>query len=211
MGGGEDQNGVNDVFVNDQAGTSADLSIAKADAPDPVLVGQALTYTLTVTNNGPSPATGVTLSDTLPDGVTFGSATPSQGSCSPSGGTVSCNLGSLASGASATVKIVVTPTAAGQLSNTASTRGSEADPNLANNSTTASATVNAPACPPEISFGQTIQCSIDAPGEVGRFTFAGDVAGHRVRVRVVETGKSPRLAARTEVLRRDGTSLCATN
>ncbi|MBA2592590.1 MAG: DUF11 domain-containing protein, partial [Gammaproteobacteria bacterium] len=40
-----------------------------------------MTYTVPVTNNGPSNATGVTMTDTLPAGVSFVSATPSQGSC----------------------------------------------------------------------------------------------------------------------------------
>ena len=61
---------------------AADLSLTKSDAPDPVLAGQLLTYTLTVAQRGPSSATGVTVTDTLPAGVTFDSATSSQGSCS---------------------------------------------------------------------------------------------------------------------------------
>ena len=47
-----------------------DLSIAKVDSPDPVVQGSSLTYTVTVTNNGPSNATGVVMTDTLPAGVT---------------------------------------------------------------------------------------------------------------------------------------------
>ena len=60
----------------------ADLSLTKGDSPDPVFVGQLLTYTLAVHNAGPSSATGVQLTDNLPAGVTFDSATASQGSCS---------------------------------------------------------------------------------------------------------------------------------
>ena len=86
---------------------AADLSLTKTDSPDPVLAGQLLTYTLTVTNAGPSSATGVSVTDTLPAGVTFDSATPSQGTCSQSSGTVTCALGTIANGASATVAIKV--------------------------------------------------------------------------------------------------------
>jgi len=127
------------------AAAGSDLSVAKTDSPDPVVLGSILTYTVTVTNNGPDNATGVTLTDTLPGGVTFGSAIPSQGSCSPGGGVVTCGLGSLASGGSASVTIVVTPTAAGPLLNTASVTAIETDPNAANNTATATTTANLPA------------------------------------------------------------------
>ena len=56
---------------------TADLSITIGDSPDPVIVGDTLTYTLTAINNGPGDATGVTLTDRLPTGVTFVSASAS--------------------------------------------------------------------------------------------------------------------------------------
>jgi uncharacterized repeat protein (TIGR01451 family) len=116
----------------------ADLSVTKADAPDPVTAGSNLTYTVTVTNNGLDPSTDSTLTDTLPAEVTLVSATPSQGSCS---GTVTCSLGALAVGSSATIEIVVTVDPAAPcpltLTNTASVSGAEADPDPANDSATA--------------------------------------------------------------------------
>jgi len=121
---------------------AADLSMTKSDTPDPVLVGQKLTYTVSLTNNGPSAATGVTVTDTLPPSVAFVSATPTQGSCAQSGGTVTCSIGKLANGATATVTIVVTPGAAGTITNTASVTGSEFDPNTTNNTAAASTTVS---------------------------------------------------------------------
>jgi uncharacterized repeat protein (TIGR01451 family) len=130
------------IQVTPPVAVDADLAIAKADSPDPVTVGQTLTYTLTASNNGPANATGVTVTDTLPSGVTFVSATPSQGTCSGTT-TVTCALGYLNNGASATVSIQVTPTAAGDLSNTASIHGSQTDPNQDNNSDTETTTVNA--------------------------------------------------------------------
>ena len=78
---------------------AADLSLTKTDSPDPVLAGQLLTYTLTVAQRRPVERHAAsTLTDTLPAGVTFDSATPSQGSCSQSSGTVTCALGTLADG-----------------------------------------------------------------------------------------------------------------
>ena len=114
---------------------AADLSITKTDSADPVAVGGNLTYTVTMTNNGPSAATDVTLTDTLPGGVTFVSAMPSQGTCSGTA-TVTCALGTISSGASATVAIVVTPTTAGTITNSASVTANETDPDTANNFTT---------------------------------------------------------------------------
>lgn len=121
----------------------ADLSVTKSDSPDPVNATQNITYTLTVTNNGPSGATNVVLTDTLPSSVAFVSATPSQGSCSGTS-TITCNLGSLANGGSATVTIVVTATGASvpSVTNTVSVSATEFDPNTANNSDTETTTVN---------------------------------------------------------------------
>jgi|GEM_PF-1749578 len=111
----------------------ADLEISKADSPDPVTVGDNLTYTITVTNRGPDPATKVVVTDTLPSGVTFVSASPW---CVHSAGVVTCNLGTIPAGDSVTITIVVTPTAPGTISNTATVTSDTLDPNTANNSDT---------------------------------------------------------------------------
>ena len=121
---------------------TADLAVSKSDLPDPATAGSSLTYTITVTNNGPGNATGVTLTDNLPASVQLFSVAQSQGSCSGTT-TITCNLGTIANGSSATVSIVVTLTVAGGLSNTASVAANEVDPNTANNMATATTTVNA--------------------------------------------------------------------
>ena len=125
---------------------SPDLSIAKTDSPDPVIAGKSVTYTLTFTNNGPSDATGVTVTDTLPVGTTFISVTPAQGSCSGTS-TITCSLSGLASNASTTVTIQVTVNSSttGTITNTASVTSSEADPIATNNTTTSTTTVIAEA------------------------------------------------------------------
>lgn len=120
-------------------GNMADLSLTKSGAPDPVPPGATLTYTLTVANNGPDTATGVTLTDILPSSVTFISASAG---CSEAGSVVTCDLGSLASGSDATVVIAVTtPSDIGMLSNTATVTANEEDPDPGNNSAVATTTV----------------------------------------------------------------------
>jgi uncharacterized repeat protein (TIGR01451 family) len=121
----------------------ADLSITKTDSRDPARTGRNLTYTLTVTNSGPAAATGVTVTDDLPGSLRARSFTASQGSCSGTT-TVTCALGNLAVGASATVTIVVRPSETGTITNTATVTGSEPDTNTANNSASQETTVTRP-------------------------------------------------------------------
>jgi uncharacterized repeat protein (TIGR01451 family) len=84
----------------------ADLAITKHDTPDPVLAGTSLTYTLSVTNNGPSKAASVLVTDRLPDSVTF-DAVSSSPLCGAIAGTVSCELGALRNGEETQFDIVV--------------------------------------------------------------------------------------------------------
>jgi uncharacterized repeat protein (TIGR01451 family) len=117
----------------------ADLSLSKSDNPDPVAENATLTYTLTVRNEGPDPATNVTVSDDLPAQVDPVSADP--GNCDIQGKKVSCELGTLANGASATVTIQVTPKKAGQITNTASVDSDVDDTETANNTDSETTTV----------------------------------------------------------------------
>ena len=152
---------------------TADLALTKADSPDPVFSGgPQLTYTLTVTNNGPDEATNVVLTDTLPAGVAFESSTPGTDTCSENAGVVTCNLGSLALDASATVSIVVTPAAVVEptvITNNATVTANENDPTPGNNAVSETTTVNAPvsdmmvdivATPTDPSVGETVTYDI---------------------------------------------------
>ena len=118
-------------------------------------IGQTLTYTAVVFNHGPREATAVSFTDTLPSQVGFQSVSTSQGSCS-GGQTVSCSLGRLGDGASATVRIVGVATASGTATNTASVSNpDQPDANPGNNSSSSASTQIAPPAPPAPIFGQT--------------------------------------------------------
>jgi uncharacterized repeat protein (TIGR01451 family) len=134
--------GVQDAFVARLVASSADVAIAKA-ATGAFFAGQDATFTITVTNNGPAAASGVTVTDTIPPGATFVSATPSQGTCSGTT-TVTCTLGTLNNGATATIALVVRPAIIGPLSNTA-TVSSTADSTPGNNTSTTTVQVQAAA------------------------------------------------------------------
>lgn len=129
----------------------ADLSITKSDSPDPVTEGGQLTYTIEVRNDGPDPTTNVVVTDDLaPSDVDLISTTPTQGNCTTQGSqNVSCDLGTIASGDTATVTILVTAKKAGTISNTASVTSDVADPQTANNTATATTTVQAAPNPPK--------------------------------------------------------------
>ena len=106
----------NTSTVTTQVSPLVDLAIVKSASPNPAIAGAALTYALNATNNGPSNATGVTITDTLPAGVTYTSATSSQGTVSQANGTVTVSLGNLADGAGAmaTILVMVAPSAMGR-------------------------------------------------------------------------------------------------
>lgn len=120
---------------------AADLAIAKSDDQDPIVIdnpneanSNRLTYTVTVTNNGPDEALGVVATDTLPPGATLVSTS---GCAEDPNGVPTCSLGSLASGANAAYTIVVdlAPGTFGVLSNQASVASATNDPVPDNDST----------------------------------------------------------------------------
>jgi uncharacterized repeat protein (TIGR01451 family) len=112
--------------------SSIDLVVTKTASPNPGQVNASLIYRLVVTNNGPATATNISLTDTLPSSVAFVLASPEHGSCNGTGPIV-CSLNDIAAGTSSVVTITVTPSAPGQITNTATVSASETDFDNSNN------------------------------------------------------------------------------
>ncbi|HYR28574.1 MAG TPA: Calx-beta domain-containing protein [Thermoanaerobaculia bacterium] len=125
--------------IEDDDGT-VDLAVTKS-GPAAMQPGSQVTYTITVTNDGSAAATNVTVVDPLPASLTFVSTTPTQGSCSGPA-PVTCNLGTLAAGGTATITLVATASNTPQpVSNTATATATEADADPGDNSGTADAAI----------------------------------------------------------------------
>jgi type VI secretion system secreted protein VgrG len=127
--------------------TPADVGVTKTASPTTATVGDNVTYTSVVTNNGPGVATGVAFEDTLPAGESFVSVATTQGSCGGTS-TVTCALGTLSVGQTATVTIVVRTTAAGTHANTARISAQQADQNVGANNTSTATVAVAPVATP---------------------------------------------------------------
>jgi uncharacterized repeat protein (TIGR01451 family) len=127
---------------------TADVEVNQYAINDPVIPGGILTYTFQIQNNGPSTATGVTLTDPLPGTVTYISAVSTVGSCSGTT-TVTCNVGTLTNGQTATVTIQVqAPLTGGTIAtNTGTVTTTTTDPATPNTaSATAYSLVQASVC-----------------------------------------------------------------
>ena len=126
----------------------ADLTLTLTAQPEPVHKGAELTYTLTVTNAGPAVAPGCLVTDALPASLTFLGATTSQGIAAFANGSVTCDLGALTNGATATVTIRVQPTLEGLVTNTATVSvnsdGAVTDPHPGNDTASLISTVISP-------------------------------------------------------------------
>src|SRR5205823_9444100 len=125
-----------------------DLSVSKADSPDPVIAGNNITYTITVTNNGPSNAQGVSLTDTIPANTMFVSFTPPAAgwSFTNMAGVITAMNPTLAAGSgpqvfTLIVKVNASAAAGSTITNTANVSSTTPDSNTQNNNSTATTTV----------------------------------------------------------------------
>jgi len=134
-----------------------DLQITKKGSPatQDVLAGNPyknITWTMVVTNNGPSADTNVQVGDPIPAGNNYVSSyiDPADGSCTFASSTLNCSLGTMQVGASVTITFVTTPTTTGQQTNTAQVAGDLPETDTTNNQATANVVVNSHSVPPKL-------------------------------------------------------------
>ncbi|WP_437785776.1 calcium-binding protein [Sorangium sp. So ce1097] len=120
-----------------------DLTAALTDSADPASLGDSYSYTLTIDNVGTADATNVDASTTLSGATgTVTAAVASQGSCTVTGATVDCALGTLSASGQATVIITVEPGATGTITASSTVSATENDPNPGDNSDSESTIIN---------------------------------------------------------------------
>ena len=155
--------------------TSADIAVVKTSDPNPVDAGSTLSYTIVITNNGPSFAQNVIINDEIPAGLTNVVYSTDAGNTWVDW-TGSYTIGTMAAGASVTViaQGMVMQGASGSISNTAIVTSTTDDPNLDNNTSTSVANVNYSA---DISVIKTAGTDKATAGELLIYTLIVDNAG----------------------------------
>jgi uncharacterized repeat protein (TIGR01451 family) len=164
---------------------TTDLRIGASDLPDPVYAGNDITYTLTITNDGPLDASGVVITDSLPSQVSFLSSIPGSPQCSLSGDILTCAIGHLGAHSSRQMAILaaVNGQASGTITNTAQVSSSTSDPALQNNTVQVKTTVLSPA-------------SLDADLQIGVSSTPSPVeAGQSITYTLAITNSGPSDAA----------------
>lgn len=145
-----------------------DLEITKTvDNLNPS-IGSTSLFTINAKNNGPYKATGVIVNDVLPSGYNLVSASPSTGTWS----SPNWNIGNLSNGATATMSIIATVKSSGSYANTATITANNPDTNTANNTSTATPTVQS-----DLAITKTISNASPNVGENIIFTITASNAG----------------------------------
>ena len=158
---------------------SADVGITKlalesgstTPLTTPVAPGGTFDYQLTVTNSGPSPAANVVVRDTLPTDITLMATAPGCAPGAGSGGAITCTVGALASGATRviTLHVIVSTSAPGAgPTNTATVSSTTADPNLSNNSSSATIGITPVA---DLALTKSVSPQIANVGDVVTYSF----------------------------------------
>ena len=143
----------------------SDISVSAVASPQPGYANLNLNYAVSIANLRPISAMNVMLTNVLPPGVEFVSASSSQGTCTLVGGVIRCNLGTIAGAASANVSIVVRPTVLGLLTNLF-VAGTAADSVASNNTATVVTSIVEP-LPQFVTAGATLTAESYSPATGG--------------------------------------------
>ena len=145
LGGAQTQlGGETDAFLAgfDDGSQVADVSLTLRDREDPVALNSDVIYDITVGNNGPEPAAGVSVRSELPEGYSLISATSSQGTCSSAAAVLRCDVGTINVGGNAQVALTLRARQGGANALSATIeRTLQSDPNVANNTAREETTV----------------------------------------------------------------------
>jgi uncharacterized repeat protein (TIGR01451 family) len=172
--------GANAVCTITNTRKSINLWITKVDTPDPATLGGSITYTLVVHNDGPGTATGVKVSDPLPPELSFQSVSATQGKCT-GGVVISCDLGTLAPGASVTITVLAKTTRTGVVTNTAVVVGDQPESKTDDNQATATTLVQGPFTPPSTCETVTVAPHLLKVGHPTKVNVRVRAAGKAVR------------------------------
>ena len=170
---------------------AADLSATKSIVSTSMTPGSQVSYKVTVTNNGPSDAAGVVLSDVVPPSstavLTVQGATSSDMTCAGA----SCTLATLTAGASAavTVNAQLSPSMTGAFTNTATVTAATPDPDPTNNTATATDTASDPSA--DVRLTKTANPSPVVAGSTITYTLAATNYGPSDATNVVVTDVVP--------------------
>jgi uncharacterized repeat protein (TIGR01451 family) len=174
----------NTVSLTHLVNELADLSVTKTCKPDgSAPAGTPGNCTIVVTNNGPSAARLVTLTDThVSSGpFTIGPVTPSQGACVVAAGVVTCNLGTILPGASARVDVTINTNEGVDVNDIARVTSATPDPDASNNQASAGVSFSGSA---DLSIVKTGPASVQL-GSNFNYTLTVDNLGPSVASNVV--------------------------
>ncbi|MEI6678011.1 MAG: cadherin-like domain-containing protein, partial [Mariniphaga sp.] len=178
--------GNNTASVSTTPVPQSDISIVKTANNLSQSAGQPIIFTLTVTNNGPSAATGVAASDPIPSGYIYVSNSTATGNYNS--GTGAWTIGNIANGATATLAITATVQASGTYANTATVSSTNADQTSGNNSSTITPV---PGAISDLSITKTVNNATPYAGGIVEFTLTANNAGPSAATGVVVTDLLP--------------------
>ncbi len=195
--GDNSANNTSSASLQVQCPTNVDVQVVKTTTTPTIQQGNTATFNLTVTNNGPASAQNVVLTDTVPAGFTY--IGPSDSRCTLASGVITCAIGTLASGQSASPNFqfvfqTSASTSCTTIPNTATVATSSTDSNSSNNQSTANVVVQCPVPQADIQVTKTANTPVIQQGNTtGSFTVTVKNNGPDSAQNVVMTDQDPNL------------------